>query len=498
MKVLIEIIEQLLSALFDIGRMLLMQTTGERDGKYRARFGRESLLLSRWNKGFTLTGIKSLSEKLSWQNALIVGSTGTGKSANIIIPTIYNLARQGFALVINDPSKELFRVLAWILVNVFGYEVRVINPTEYLSSSFYNPLHRCSAFADLRRVASQIVRTSLGAKSSDPFWNTSATSVLAMFMGILLTQDREYLNMSNVRSLLLRASSDSASLDPLFSRFASQELFEEWMSFQAMDVKVKASVLSTAKASCDLWADEGVAHITSRDNINLEELRTSDRPIAIFVTSNTASMRYYSLLTSLLFEDLYGVVMSDLPEQDTRSLYSIIDEASSLYIPLLPVALSNQRKYKAGSLLAVQEVSQLRDLYGDESQAIVQNCYSRVYLTGQSIQVAQELERTIGKAEFTDVEGNIRVRPLMTADELRMLPTNRGLLVAGHHPVIKLKFRPYYKQRRFRKYLNNPPIEMMVHETTPVELLDVDALLSEPEQETDVIETLTPIHDEEE
>ena len=47
---------------------------------YRSKFGNSGTILSRREKGFCLTGNRNLSRRLSFQNALAIGGTGSGKS----------------------------------------------------------------------------------------------------------------------------------------------------------------------------------------------------------------------------------------------------------------------------------------------------------------------------------------------------------------------------------------------------------------------------------
>ncbi|MEZ4686763.1 MAG: hypothetical protein R3B47_12065 [Bacteroidia bacterium] len=50
---------------------------------YRARFILDHVSLKYVHRGFCLNGRKRLSRKHSWRNVLIIGGTGTGKSATV-------------------------------------------------------------------------------------------------------------------------------------------------------------------------------------------------------------------------------------------------------------------------------------------------------------------------------------------------------------------------------------------------------------------------------
>ena len=79
-----------------------------------------------------------------------------------------------------------------------------------------------------------------------------------------------------------------------------------------------------------------------------------------------------------------------------------------------------------------------------------------MYFTGQSLETASELERILGKYEYKDKDGHKVVRNLMTNDEIRMMKINRALLICGHHPPIKARLTPYYKNVFYSGYSKLP------------------------------------------
>ena len=132
---------------------------------YNADFMPAGRLLSSRNKGFCLTGRRNLSVKDSYQNSLIIGGTGVGKSSVVLIPSLYSMQS---SFIIHDPSGELFSKTSGFL-NANGCIVKVLNFTNPISSSGYNPLIRANSNSDIQKVASLLIETSLG-RGKDPFW----------------------------------------------------------------------------------------------------------------------------------------------------------------------------------------------------------------------------------------------------------------------------------------------------------------------------------------
>lgn len=423
---------------------------------YRADFISEKELFTMEHEGFCLTGKGNLSVKNSYQGALVVGGTGTGKSSITLLPSLYTM-RSSF--VIHDPSGELFSKSAGYLASI-GYSVRTLNFTNPMASSGYNPLARVHSSSDIQKIASMLVTNALGGNSKDPFWNTQATALLSMLISILKKQSEEYYNLYNVRQLLNDlGGGNTKAVDALFSRHADPVLFSEYKSFISYDDKVVSGVIATCKAALQIFSDDSVAKVTSYDTLNLADFR--NKPVALFVRNSIADQKYYSILTSIFFEQFFSYILSRFPEKEEEDIFFLIDEASSLKLPTLPLAVANVRKHRAGIMLIIQDFNQLVHSYGKhEADAIRANCFAKMFYTGQSLDTAKELEQTLGRFEYKDDDGKVVVRPLMTNDEIRTMKKNQALLICGHFQPMKAKLHPYYENRKLRSYDKIPAPEL--------------------------------------
>jgi type IV secretion system protein VirD4 len=428
----------------------------EKNKKYNAGFAPESSLLSRWNKGFCLTGTKSLSIKSSFQNCLIVGYTGSGKSSIVIFNSLFRMTSASF--IIHDPSGEIMKGSSGYLAQQ-GFDIKVLNFTKPENSSNYNPITRANSSSEIQKISSMLIQGSLGGGKADPFWNNSAISLLSMLISILKTQEPEYQNLYNVRHLLNRLASNPKSVDMLFSEYANPVLYSEYTAIIASDEKVLNGVISTCKASLSLFNDDAIAKVTSTDNIDFSDFRK--RPTALYIQNSVADQKYYSVLTSLFFEQYFAYALSRFPSAGEMPLFSLIDEASSIKLPILSMAVANGRKHSSGIMLLIQDYNQLVHQYGKhEADGIKANCFAKLYFTGSSTDTANELEKVLGKYQYEDEQKRTVVRPLLTSDEIRTLKTNRAISIAGHHAPILARLKPYYKQIRYRNYSLIPPPEI--------------------------------------
>ncbi len=447
----ISIIEGTFKTTFDL---LESAVSGNKKKEYTAEFASQWSLVSGFNSGFCLTGNKNLSVKDSYQNCLIIGGTGTGKSSIVLIPSLYKMKG---SYIVHDPSGELFQKSAGYLKQK-GYEVKVLNFAHPEISANYNPLARARNSSDIQKIASLLVENSMGGNKKEPFWNNLSVSLITMLIQILKTQGVEFQNLYNVRCLLNSMGGNHEAVDTFFSDSADEKLFCEYKSFLAYDDKVTNGVIANCKAALQIFNDENVAKVTSTDNINFEDFR--NKPTVLYIQNSVADQKYYSIITSIFFEQLFSYTLSRFPKETEQNIFFLIDECSSLHLPTLPLATANVRKHRAGILLIIQDYFQLVNNYGKyESDAIRANCFAKMYFTGQSLETAKELEQLLGKFEYKDKEEKKVVRSLMTSDEIRMLKQNRAILICGHFPPVLAKLHPYYKSIRYRGYSNIPAPE---------------------------------------
>lgn len=461
LTLIIKLLETLFKFLFELIRFVITAIPEKKEG-YNAKFVWSGTLLSRRHKGFCLTGIKNLSVKNSYQNSIIIGGTGTGKSSVVLIPSIYSTLG---SFVIHDPSGELFTKTAGYLKQK-GYEIKVLNFANPEKSSNYNPLERAKSSSEIQKVSTMLVENALGSKSKDPFWTIQSTSLLFMLITILKRQESELTNLYNVRQLLNKLGGDPEYVDNLFSKYADDALFGEYKSFIAYDQKVVSGVIATCKAALQIFNDEAVAQVTNYDNMNFEDFR--NKPTALFIQNSVADQKYYSVLTSIYFEQFFAYILSRFPKENESDIFLLIDEASSLYFPTLPLAVANVRKHRAGIMLLIQDFSQIVHSYGKENaEGIKSNCFAKMYFTGTSLETSKELEQTLGKFQYHDDKKNKVVRSLMTNDEIRTMKENMAILICGHHKPIMARLKPYYKRLKYRQYsmIESPEIISQTNQT---------------------------------
>lgn len=446
------LLKEVITGLYDFISSLIQP---RRKTEFDADFIPVSNVLQKYDMGFCLTGSYCLTVAESHRNALILGGSGSGKSSTVLINSALLMAGGNSSLVFNDPSHEI-RLLVSGALEAFGYEIKVIDYSDYRSECF-NPLKRCTTISDIQKLSSLLVRNALG-DAKDPFWNKSAESILSLFIRYLVFYAKpEYRTLYNVLHLINVFAGSPEKIDKLIVTTKDDKLLSEYKAFVAYGDKTLSSIIATAKASLTLFSDETIANITSIDTIDFTEFRT--KKIALIINNSVPDMHYYGALSSLFFQQFLNEILIRIPSQMENNIFFLIDEASSMYLPGLSATVSNIRKFKGGIMLVYQDYHQLEHVYGSyEAKNISANCYAKVYMPGQPIETCKMLEITLGKFEYSDDKKIRHTRQLMMADEIRM--TDKALVLIGNKPPIHAKLHPYYKNRKLNALTAIPPFTL--------------------------------------
>ena len=480
MKVIYEILDLFGEWLGEVYRFIFEELLKTRDHSLKAEFVSEKEILKKNNRGFCLTGTRSLSEKDSYTNAIIAGPVGTGKSTCVQIPSILKM---NGSLVVLDISGELFDKTSRAKKQISGAEVKVFNPTNPSKSLTYNPMARAVTSTQINTLADTLIRASLGSNSKDPFWNIMARDVIGMMIKILKTQEPEFQNLYNVKELLFKLRSSPQEVDRLFAHHADTLLLSQYKAFITYDSKLSGSVIATCQSALQLFSDENISKTTSSDSLDMDMLRTQKTILYIQVPVN--QINYLSPLITILFSQLFEHTMNSIPHP-TRDLdlFYLIDEAAMLRLPgaMLANAISNMRKYRAGMLLIYQNsLSQLTENYGiQNARTILQGAQTKLYFGGQNLETTREISQILGRYEYEDDKGIKRSRDLMTADEVRLLKSDEAIILNTHKRPMKVRMTPYYKQAAMRRLTSLKPLEIAINKLAceEVPLLDLKILKS--------------------
>ncbi|HAA23741.1 MAG TPA: hypothetical protein DCP28_35060 [Cytophagales bacterium] len=417
------------------------------------------------NRGLVLDGYAArLSETQSFNHTLITSPSGGGKSSTIIIPNLHLL--EG-SIIATDIGGSLYQNSAGKLQER-GYDIQIFNLRDPEQSFTYNPLATCRSDHDLEQVIDMLVNTAFeGDQKSDVFWTEGAKDCLMIVAKLLMRMPFEYQTLGELRSLLLRFGERGQELTPLFAEYAENSLLEEFAALVTQSDRVLQSILSTAKVALKKWSDPAIRYLTS-DDAPLDFTRLRTRKSVLFITVPPERLEYYGVLISLLYSSLFAYGMAT--ENKQEPLHFLLDEVANIPpITSLPTIIAVARQKRMSLTLAIQSLSQLKEIYGQSSETIIANCSTKWFTGGLPLDTAQLVSQMLGNTtkwytspDNYDWLGRPKSRtemsmPLMRPEEVMQLERGKVIVFHSTEKPMLLKTTPYFKHPTLKSWSTIPP-----------------------------------------
>ena len=400
-------------------------------------------------------------------NVLVVGGSGSGKSASYSIPNAYQLLG---SYVFTDPKGELYDRTAGYL-KAHGYEIKVLNLVRPQYSDGYNPLMHITSEIDVDVIANTIVK---GQKSegggSDPFWDDSAEMLLkALIYYLMATRPEEEQNLESCAELVRAANTSGGSnlLTELISKLPYDHPAR--MNYKSIEIapeKTYSSILSTLQSKLGKFDSKEIAELTSTDTINFEDI--GNKKTAVYVISSDTHTAYDFLLTiffSQMIQQLYNYA-DDNGGALKVPTYFILDEFANIgKIPDFDKKISTSRSRKISFSVILQNLDQLEAVYEKSYETIIGNCDTHVFLGSNSYKTVEYFSKALGEKTIErdsisinrdrqyfktgqSTSDQVMARALMTPDELRRLDNDLCIIFEkGIKPVKANKFY-YFKHKK--------------------------------------------------
>ena len=405
-------------------------------------------------------------------NVLVVGGSGSGKSASYSIPNACQLLG---SYVFTDPKGELYDKTAGFL-KANGYDIKVLNLVKPQNSDGYNPLMHISSEIDVDVIANTIVKGQKNDTSgSDPFWDDSAEMLLkALIYYLMATRPEEEQNLASCAELVRAANSNGGS--NLLSELMSKLPYDHpaRMNYKSIEIapeKTYSSILSTLQSKLGKFDSKEIAELTSTDTINFEEI--GNKKTAVYVISSDTHTAYDFLLTiffAQMIQQLYNYA-DDNGGQLKIPTYFILDEFANIgRVPDFDKKISTSRSRKISFSVILQNLDQLEAIYEKSYETIIGNCDTHVFLGSNSYKTVEYFSKALGEKTIErdsisinrdrqyfktgqSTSDQVMARALMTPDELRRLDNDLCIIFEkGIKPVKANKFY-YFKHKNMVRAL---------------------------------------------
>ena len=431
----------------------------------------------------------------------VLGITGAGKSQTSVFPFIELISRPvkpksknnylQESMIINDPKGELCSSMAPMLKER-GYDVKILNLEEPYYSDSYDPFKLIkesytrsftksvdiqgdvSEAVNLTNAFSLILTNDPTAK--DKFWQTTSkdlmNGIILAMMEDLVPYKPKMATPYLTRTLLSEFANtltedDERRLDWFFQE---REIGNRAKSMASSAIsasdKTKESIISNTLANLSLFADDGIAKMTSNNTIEFNDL--IEKPTAVFLICPDDDQSRWALASIFIEQSYYALtktIKRDYGAESPRRINYILDEFAQMPpIPDMHVKLSMSRSRNIRWTLYLQDFNQLESKYDKNAPTIKNNCTNIIYLLTTDKKTADEISGKLGKKTVvqksissrqgeldSNVTHSLDAQPLMHSDELMRMPFEQGVIIRAGKKPIKSHFRAAFRYLKLQK-----------------------------------------------
>ena len=399
-------------------------------------------------------------------NTIVIGGSGAGKTRFYAKP---NILQCNTSFVVLDPKGEIIRSVGHLL-EAKDYVIKVIDLIDMSKSLGYNPFHYIQNDKDILKLITNLIRntTPKGSNTNDPFWEKSETALLEALMLYLyhyapedeqnFTMVMEMLNYAEVKE---DEEDYESPLDELFKRLETLDsnslALKQYKIYKQAAGKTAKSILISVGVRLAAFNLEELASLTRFDEMELEQIGERKTALFAIIPDNDSTFNFIvGMLYTQLFQMLYYqadyVHGGELPVP----VHFLMDEFANVTLPdEFDKLLSTMRSRQIFVSIILQNLAQIKALYKDSWESIVGNCDELYYLGGNEQSTHKYISELLGKetldtntfGKSTGHSGSYSTnfqqtgRELLTADEVRLLDNNDGLLfIRGERPIKDKKY----------------------------------------------------------
>jgi type IV secretion system protein VirD4 len=363
----------------------------------------------------------------------VLGPCRSGKGVSVLVPSL--LTWRGGAIVI-DVQGELHSLTSRWRSAGLGGTVRRIDFDSAHSPDSYNFLAEISEgtpheLADIQALADALLGPS----------STAGSHTHAVLVMLIAAAREEVADASLTDVLAILAS--PAKFTAAVKRFRDGAVATELgraaglaaAAYEGLGEPSQRQVRHRIAAVLGLFGDAAVARNTAHSSFKLDDLQDTDRPTTLYVAFSPSSGERLRPLLRAVIAQFVRNSTTDHPAPDSPGVLMTLDAFTTLgRLDFLESALAYLPGYGVKPLLAIEDLSQLRAVYG-ETQTIWSQCGIRTVLPVNDHDTAVALS--------TEIAG---IDPVA----FQRMRRREALIVKEGGTVLAANTIPYYEVSAFK------------------------------------------------
>lgn len=434
-------------------------------------------------------------------HTLVIGATGSGKTAGIINPTVKMLMKARESMIISDPKGEIYEDNSGIMREL-GYQIIILNFRDPQKGNCWNPYHlpykyqKEGNFDKANELLNDLsLNIVVDGQGQDPFWQNSAASYLTgLSLALFEDAPEEEININSVNLMMTTGEDKYGASNYLKEYFhakdpASPACINALGTVDAPN-ETKGGVVSVLKDKVKTLAvTKNLSEILSKSDFEMDSI--GEKPTAVFMIIQDEKTTYHSLATIFVkqcYESLINVAQQHGGKLPVRTNFLLDEFANMPKFKDITTMVTAARSRQIRFTFIIQNFAQLKQNYGDhDAETIRGNCGNLIYLLTGELSALEEISKLCGdKLVRVGKDKKEETRPLVTVSELQRMKDNEFILIKQRCAPFKGKLKKDYETDfgfgkgvdHYGKNVVYPQREM-----TPIKTFDIKEFVRKKKQE---------------
>ena len=372
-----------------------------------------------------------LPEKSLYQNILITGTIGSGKTSSAIYPFSEQLIKYK-----SNSSKEKLGILCLDVKGNFYKQIRFyakkfgrLNDLIVIglnSKETYNPLDKPNLNPLVLANRLKTILTLLSPNNSESFWLDKAEQLIAEAIKLCRLYNNGYVNFNELHKLINNKTyylekikylrnlflSNKFSKINLYNLTSAINFFEnEFFKLDERTISILKSEIT--RITLPFVSDYNISRIFSppRNQITFRGFRNliSEGKIVVLSMNISEFASLSKIIATYMKLDFQSEVMSSLNKKFSRPVAFICDEYQEYITSSDANFFSESREAKCINIISTQSYSSLLNTIKDESalKVIIQNLVNKLWFRTDDIFTIENAQKQIGKEDKEKISKTI-------------------------------------------------------------------------------------------
>lgn len=348
-----------------------------------------------------------------FRGILILGGAGAGKTKSLIEPIIYQAIQKGYTGIMYDfktpDAEERQRLINQNIYSPTLAEIAAHAGTVsaskvkqyYINFLDLNRSHRCNpldtkylkntTFA--RQYAETVLKNTTARNDKDNYFLDVAIGYFTGVIWYLRSNAPQFCTLPHAVAMVIFCDLKEV-IETIKEDIEVESIISSIVDAQGSDRTI-ANITSTLKNGLSKINTKEIAWVLSGNDLNLN-LNDPGEPKFLTVGNNPAVQNALSPVISLIISS----ALSNMNTQGKAKSVVILDEAPTLYLPNFDNTPATARANKVASVYAAQDISQMVDMYGEQSaQKIIANLGSQFFGQTNNLSTVKNTIELFGKVD---------------------------------------------------------------------------------------------------